>query len=92
MSESHRRLWEHSPAPARAGLPYRDVHSQASINPASASHTSLNKACRSMAVLHGIVMMPEVHVSAGDYEEGDALGVLGGEWEGEQGEADEGVP
>ena len=44
-----------------------------------------------MAVSHGIVMMPEVHVFAGDYEEG-ALGELGGEWEGEQGEADEGVP
>ena len=37
-------------------------------------------------------MTPEVHVCAGDYEEGDALGELGGEWEGEQDEADEGVP
>jgi hypothetical protein len=36
ISELRRRLREHSPALACAGLPYRDVHCKASVHPASA--------------------------------------------------------
>ncbi len=58
----------------------------------SASRTHLLKARKSMAALDDTVMKAELRTFAGDYEEGDALGELGGQWEGEQGEADEGVP